>query len=109
MTSARTPLPLPPSSSLTCAIIAPSFSYGVSRPSGAPFRCATSASAPRSRTSKARVEPERRDAAPRRVVQELDVVKRAAAAVEAREDLRPARLLLVAVRELDVRVREGLL
>lgn len=42
-----------------------------------------------------------------RVVEELEVVKRASALVEARENVGPARLLLVAVRELDVGVGDG--
>ncbi len=51
--------------------------------------------------------PERSNAAAGRVLQELEVVERPAAAGEAREGALPAGLALVAVRELDVRVVQG--
>lgn len=51
--------------------------------------------------------PEGSDAPPGRVLQELEVVERAAAAGEAGEGAGPAGLLLVAVRELDVGVVQG--
>jgi hypothetical protein len=62
---------------------------------------------PRRGPGEASVEPKRGDAAPRCVRQELEVVERAAAVPEAREHVGPPCLALVAVRELDVRVREG--
>ena len=58
----------------------------------------------RRRACEARVVPERGDAAALVVREELEVVERALPAVEAREHLRPPALLLVAVRELYVRV-----
>lgn len=43
----------------------------------------------------------------RRVREELEVIERSSALVEAGEDSRPSCLSLVAMCELDVRVREG--
>jgi hypothetical protein len=52
------------------------------------------------------MEPKRRYAPPAPVLQELEIVERAPAAAESREDGGPPGLALEAVRELDVRVRE---
>jgi hypothetical protein len=72
-----------------------------------PIRLGSHSQASRRRSRKSGMEPERGDPSARGVGEELEVVQGSSSESEPTEDVGPAALVLVAVRELDVRVGEG--